>query len=207
MEIRRAGAHALLLDLGEPALVEGWRAELWRRRAAGEFTATEIVPGARTVLLDEVGDPVALAREIRGWPPPAAAGSGGGELVEIPVRYDGPDLESVADLWRVDPDTVVARHLGAEFRVAFCGFAPGFAYMTGLPAALAVPRLPSPRPRVPPGSVGLADVYCGIYPNASPGGWRLIGRTDAVLFDPARPDPALLTPGTRVRFVTSGNGT
>lgn len=201
MEIRRVGVHALLLDLGEAALVEGWRAELWRRRAAGELTATEIVPGASTILVDGVGDPAALARRILGWPPPAPATFAGGTPVEIPVRYDGPDLESVAALWGVDPGIVVARHLGAEFRVAFCGFAPGFAYMTGLPADLAVPRLPSPRPRVPPGSVALADVYCGVYPRASPGGWRLIGRTDAVLFDPDRPDPALLTPGTRVRFV------
>src|SRR5215831_8720493 len=107
MEIRRVGTHALLLDLGEPSLVEGWRAELWRRRAAGELTATEIVPGAITILVDGVSDPAVLARRILGWPPPEPATSAGGALVEIPVRYDGPDLESVAGLWRVDPDTVV----------------------------------------------------------------------------------------------------
>ena len=201
MEIRRAGTRALLLDLGDATLVEAWRDDLWRRRAAGEFTADEIVPGARTVLLDGVADPSALARLLRGWPPPVPAAPAAGSLVEIPVRYDGPDLTSIAELWGVDVRTVVDRHLGTEFRVAFCGFAPGFAYMTGLGADLAVPRLPSPRPRVPPGGVALADVYCGIYPNASPGGWRLIGRTDATLFDPGRREPALLTPGTRVRFI------
>ncbi|GFJ90481.1 hypothetical protein Prum_041230 [Phytohabitans rumicis] len=95
----------------------------------------------------------------------------------------------------------VERLAGTELRVAFCGFAPGFAYLAGLPASWAVPRLASPRPRVPAGSVGLAGEYAGIYPTASPGGWRLVGRTDAVLFDVRRDPPALLAPGTRVRLV------
>jgi KipI family sensor histidine kinase inhibitor len=101
---------------------------------------------------------------------------------------------------------VIARHLATEFRVAFCGFAPGFGYLTGLPAELAVPRLATPRPRVPAGSVGLAGAYTGIYPSASPGGWLLIGRTDVVLFDVAADPPALLGPGARVRFVPVGGG-
>jgi KipI family sensor histidine kinase inhibitor len=201
---RPIGATALLVDLAEdstPEAVESWRAELWRRRAAGDFTAIDIVPGARTVLVDGVADPVGLAEQLAGWAPPMGATSSPGTLVEIPIRYDGPDVSAVAELWGVSGDSVIARHRETEFRVAFCGFAPGFAYMTGLPAELAVRRLDTPRTRVPAGSVALADTYCGIYPRPSPGGWLLIGRTDAVLFDPDREPPALLMPGMRVRFV------
>jgi len=122
-----------------------------------------------------------------------------------PIWYDGPDVAVVARHWGVAEESVVARHQATEFLVAFGGFAPGFAYLTGLPPALAVPRLDTPRTRVPAGSVGLADVYCGIYPTASPGGWLLIGHTDAVLFDPERDPPALLTPGVRVRFVRAAD--
>jgi KipI family sensor histidine kinase inhibitor len=101
----------------------------------------------------------------------------------------------------MSPRAVVAAHTATTFRVGFCGFAPGFAYLTGLPAALAVPRHPTPRTKVPAGSVALADTYCGVYPTESPGGWQLIGRTDVVLFDVAATPPALLVPGVRVRFV------
>jgi KipI family sensor histidine kinase inhibitor len=204
VRIRPVGATALLVDLAEdgtPETVESWRAELWRRRAAGEFDAIDIVPGARTVLVDGVTDRAGLAERLAAWAPPIGATLSPGPLVEIPVRYDGPDLSRVAALWNVSEASAVERHRQTEFRVAFCGFAPGFAYMTGLPLELAVPRLDTPRTRVPPGSVALADTYCGIYPRPSPGGWLLIGRTDAVLFDPDRDPPALLTPGTRVRFV------
>ena len=96
---------------------------------------------------------------------------------------------------------MVARHGGIEFVSAFCGFAPGFAYLAGLPEEYAVPRLDSPRSRVPVGSVGLAGSWCGVYPSESPGGWRLLGHTDLTLWDPDRSEPALLAPGTRVRFV------
>jgi KipI family sensor histidine kinase inhibitor len=204
VRIRPVGATALLVDLAEdgtPETVESWRAELWRRRAAGEFDAIDIVPGARTVLVDGVTDRAGLVESLAAWTPPIGARLSPGPLVEIPVRYDGPDVSRVAALWNVSEASVVERHRQTEFRVAFCGFAPGFAYMTGLPLELAVPRLDTPRTRVPPGSVALADTYCGIYPRPSPGGWLLIGRTDAVLFDPERDPPALLTPGTRVRFV------
>ncbi|MFG2011004.1 allophanate hydrolase subunit 1 [Micromonospora sp. NPDC048868] len=205
MRIRPVGAHALLIDCADADQVEAWRAELWRRRERGELTAVEIVPAATTVLLDGVPDPATAAARIAAWPPrpgaprtEAAAG-----LVEVPVTYDGEDLPLVAEHWGVDVPAVVDQLLRTPFRVAFCGFAPGFAYLTGLPAELAVPRLSTPRSRVPAGSVALAGPYAGIYPAASPGGWLLVGRTAMGLFDVHADPPARLTPGTRVRLVAA----
>ena len=119
---------------------------------------------------------------------------------EIPVRYDGPDLASLAALHGLAPERVVELHTAPEYRVAFLGFVPGFAYLEGLPPALHTPRLAAPRKEVPAGSVGIAGAQTGIYPIATPGGWQLIGRTDAALFDPARTPMSLLQPGDRVRF-------
>jgi KipI family sensor histidine kinase inhibitor len=201
MHTRRLGAAALLIECADGAEVEAWRAELWRRRERGELVAVEIVPGARTVLLDGLANPEETAGLVASWAPPPAASTASGPLIEILVRYDGADLASVASEWEVPVAEAVERIAGAELRVAFCGFAPGFAYMTGLPWR--VPRLDTPRPRVPAGSVGLAGEYAGIYPTASPGGWRLVGSTDAVLFDIDRDPPALLSPGTRVRLVAA----
>ena len=124
--------------------------------------------------------------------------------LEISVRYggaDGPDLADVAARHGLTPADVVELHAGARYRVLFLGFAPGFAYMGGLPAAIATPRRPTPRERVPAGSVGIAGEQTGVYPLAMPGGWNLIGRTDARLFDPDRSQPALFRPGAVVRFV------
>ncbi|HEX6500925.1 MAG TPA: 5-oxoprolinase subunit PxpB [Micromonosporaceae bacterium] len=204
MEVRLAGARALIVECGPD--VAAWRAELYRRREVGDLVATEIVPGARTVLVDGVPDAAGLAARIAGWPAPPPEASTADRLVQVPVVYDGPDLATVARLWHTTPDEVVRRHTGTEFRVAFCGFAPGFGYLTGLPDDLSVPRLPTPRPRVPAGSVGLAGPYTGIYPTASPGGWLLIGRTDIPLLDLERDPPTLLAPGTRVRFVAVAPG-
>ncbi|TYB34837.1 allophanate hydrolase subunit 1 [Micromonospora sp. AP08] len=201
MRIRPVGAHALLLDCDGPEQVEAWRAELWRRRAAGELSAVEIVPAAATVLVDGVPDPAVAAARIAGWTPEGGAVTTGAAEVRVPTVYDGADLPAVAEHWGVDVPAVVERLHRTEFRVAFCGFAPGFAYLTGLPAELAVPRLATPRTRVPAGSVALAGPYAGIYPTASPGGWLLVGRTDLVLFDVHADPPARLTPGTRVRLV------
>lgn len=201
VRVLRVGAHALLLECADPERVEAWRGELWRRRDGGELSAVDIVPGARTILLDGVPDVDAAAASIVGWPAPAGTGAAEGDLLRIPVRYDGPDLPFVAEHWGVPVPEVIRRLSGTPLRVAFCGFAPGFGYLTGLPAQLSVPRLPAPRSRVPAGSVGLAGPYAGIYPTASPGGWRLVGRTDVVLFDVRRDPPALLSPGTRVRLV------
>jgi KipI family sensor histidine kinase inhibitor len=197
MRVRTVGADALLLEVDDPS---AWFAELTRRRDRGELSAVDIVPGARTVMLDGLLDAQATAELVRGWQP-AAVPPGSGPRVQIPVNFDGPDLEDVAQHWGIPTDEVIRRLVELPFHVAFCGFTPGWAYLSGLPEELAVPRLATPRPRVEPGSVGLADRYAGIYPTPSPGGWRLVGRTDVRLFDPGRTPPALLTPGTQVQFV------
>jgi KipI family sensor histidine kinase inhibitor len=221
VRIYEVGWEALLIECDTAASVEAWRALLWRARDEGRLAAREIVPGARTILLDGVPDPAALAGVLGGWSATADAGAGGvggtgavggtggvagtgPRRVVLPTVYDGEDLALVAGYWGVSRREVVDRHLSTEFRVAFCGFAPGFGYLTGLPEELAVPRLATPRTRVPAGSVALAGPYAGVYPGASPGGWLLIGRTDAVLFDPGADPPALLAPGTVVRFVEAG---
>ncbi|MFJ8571617.1 5-oxoprolinase subunit B family protein [[Kitasatospora] papulosa] len=201
VRVLEAGPRALLVELpcGEDA--EAFHAELLRRRAAGELPVREIVPGARTVLLDGVEDR-ALAGRLRSWTvPPLDRGEG--EAVEIPVIYDGPDLADVAEAWGVAVDEVPRLHARTEFRVAFCGFAPGFGYLTGLPGHLSVPRRTTPRTRVPAGALALAGPYTGVYPRTSPGGWQLIGRMPGpeALWDPGREPAALLGPGTRVRFV------
>ncbi|MGK5445288.1 5-oxoprolinase subunit B family protein [Micromonospora sp. URMC 105] len=201
MRIRAVGRHALLLDCDDPGEVEAWRAELWHRRAAGDLDAAEIVPAAATVLLDGVPEPAVAAARIAGWTPRPAAATAATARVEVPTVYDGEDLPVVARHWGATVPEVVRRLRETEFRVAFCGFAPGFAYLTGLPPQCGVPRLASPRTRVPAGSVALAGPYAGIYPTASPGGWLLVGRTDLPLFDVHADPPARLTPGTRVRLV------
>ena len=192
MRIRPAGAHALLIEVDDPA---AWFGDLSRRRAAGELAVVDLVPGARTLLLDGITDVATVTELLRSWPAPTPVPPRDDERVVIPVDYDGADLAAVARLWGTDELGAIARLGGADLSVAFCGFSPGFAYLTGLPAEWAVPRLATPRARVPAGSVGLADSYAGIYPTASPGGWRLVGRTDALLFDPDRSPPALLSPG------------
>jgi KipI family sensor histidine kinase inhibitor len=127
----------------------------------------------------------------------------GDPLVRIPTRYGGehgPDLEAVAAAQGLRPSEVVELHASTEYRVRFLGFVPGFAYLGRLPAAIATPRLDTPRERVPAGSVAIAGEQTAVYPSATPGGWRLIGRTELRVWDPAAASPALLLPGTRVRF-------
>ncbi len=123
-----------------------------------------------------------------------------GRLYEVPVRYDGPDLDRVARQAQLTTSEVIALHASVEYLVYCIGFAPGFSYCGELPAPLETPRLPSPRPRVPAGSVGIAGRQTGIYAVESPGGWNLLGRTDRILFDPAREPPCTLAAGDRVRF-------
>ena len=192
MKIIPVGREALLAEVSSPQDAVALAA--WAR---GRALARDVVPGAETVLFDGVADPDGLAGTVAAW---RRAETMPGPRVEIPVTYDGPDLETVAGHWGCDVEEVVIRHRGTEFVSAFCGFAPGFAYLSGLDAS--VPRLATPRTRVPVGSVALAGVWCGVYPVASPGGWQIIGHTDAELWDPGREEPALLAPGRRVRFVS-----
>jgi KipI family sensor histidine kinase inhibitor len=158
----------------------------------------EIVPAARTVLVVHDGaDPARIAASLDAGsdnlPPPSGT-------VRIPVRYDGPDLEEVAIATGLGVDDVVALHAGATYRVAFCGFLPGFAYLVGLPEQLRLPRRSTPRSRVAAGSVAIADEFSGVYPSASPGGWHLLGRTEVSLWNPDCTPPGLLVPGSDVVF-------
>lgn len=197
------GDDALLIEVSSGDRAQALHAELLRRRAEGTLSVREIVPAARTVLLDGLTDPARLASELTASEvPPTLPRTE--EVIELPVRYDGPDLADVAALWGVSEEAVARIHAGTEFRVAFCGFAPGFGYLTGLPARYDVPRRATPRTSVPAGAVGLAGPYTGVYPRASPGGWQLIGTTDAVLWDHTRVPAALLSPGTSVRFIPVG---
>ncbi|MFI7322886.1 allophanate hydrolase subunit 1 [Streptomyces venezuelae] len=200
MRALSVGERALLVELSDGTEAQALHAELLRRRASGALRVREIVPAARTVLLDGLDDPGRIGAELPGWdipPLPPRAGA----VLEVPVRYDGPDLADVAAHWGVPVAEVARIHSAAEFRVAFCGFAPGFGYLTGLPERYEVPRRATPRTSVPRGSVALAGPYTGVYPRASPGGWQLIGSTDLVLWDHARVPAALLSPGVRVRFM------
>ena len=163
----------------------------------------ELVPGARTVLVHYRASAITprqivasvLSRELE------QRSARGGAVVEIPVHYEGEDLDEVATVLGVTPDDVVRLHTGSDYSVAFTGFAPGFAYLSGGHAALDVPRRPTPRARIPTGSVALAGTFSGVYPRESPGGWQLIGSTDSPMWDLGRERPALLQPGDLVRFV------
>jgi KipI family sensor histidine kinase inhibitor len=161
----------------------------------------DVVPAARTVLLTFVPrtDLVTARRAVLALPVKPGAPPPDGKEIEIAVVYDGPDLDEVGRLTGLGEAGVVEAHTGTPWRVAFGGFAPGFAYLAGGDPRLDVERRAEPRTSVPPGSVGLAGEFSGIYPRASPGGWQLIGHTDAVLWDLER--GALLEPGGTVRFV------
>lgn len=195
VQVRRVGHAALLVTVADAAAALA----LYREAVRREVDALDVVPAACTVLFDGVRDVERLAAAVVTWEVRPAASDA--PPVEVPTSYDGADLEDVARLWDMTREEVVATHTGTWFEVAFCGFAPGFAYCTGLPDRLAVPRLDSPRSRVPAGSVGLAGPFTGVYPTSSPGGWLLLGRTTLDLWDAARDTPASLAPGTRVRFV------
>lgn len=165
----------------------------------------EIVPAARTVLVQfrpgsirrEVLAAQIAARDIHG---PARQA---GRLVEIPVHYNGEDLNDVAVELGISVEEVIQRHTGSDYNVAFCGFAPGFAYLSG-GAGFVVPRRSTPRTRIPAGAVALAGGFSGIYPQASPGGWQILGVTSLKMWDLQRDEPALLKPGYRVRFCDAG---
>lgn len=191
------GPGAALVEVADAE--EAARLAAWLR--SGSWGAVDVVAAARTVLVDGVDADRVRALLPQELPERAAAEAA---HVRVPVRYDGPDLGLVARAWGCDEDEVVRIHTTTEFTAAFSGFAPGFAYLTGLPESRGVRRLESPRPRVPAGSVALAGHWCGIYPTASPGGWLLLGVTELPLWDAARAEPALIPPGTTVTFEALG---
>lgn len=195
--IRPFGEAAFLVDADGPEGAQGLRRTLIAERMDG---VTGLVPGRASLLVEFdplVADPAALEKRLGSVVP---APPGPGRHRRIPVIYDGPDLAEVAELVGQSEPAVIEAHAAVEHRVLFGGFAPGFAYLGGLPESWRIPRLATPRTRTPAGSIAVADGMTGIYPAELPGGWRLIGRTPATLFDPRREPPVYLEPGDRVRF-------
>jgi KipI family sensor histidine kinase inhibitor len=190
------GRRALLAELDD---VLGFQAALEQAPPDG---VVELVPAARTLLVrfdPAVTDAGRLGAALRQVSPVDSRAADAGEVV-IPVVYDGEDLADVSAETGLSVASLVDRHTAGSYVSAFCGFAPGFAYLTGSDPALHVSRRSSPRTRIPPGSVAIAGEYSAVYPSASPGGWRLLGRTDVRVWDVERDPPNLLPPGTRVRF-------
>ncbi|HET8766080.1 MAG TPA: 5-oxoprolinase/urea amidolyase family protein [Pedococcus sp.] len=220
MRVLPSGPRAVLVECADLDEALALHRLLWEHdRPTGLVDA---VPGARTLLLvaasarhlpalrsrveDVDASPLAGAATDRAQSARHGLGHEGPAEVVVPVRYDGPDLRDVADHTGLTPEEVVAAHTGRPWTVGFGGFAPGFAYLAGGDPRLEVPRRGEPRTRVPPGAVGLAGPFSGIYPRSSPGGWQLIGHTDVVLWDLTAEPPALLRPGMQVRFVDAGRG-
>lgn len=197
------GDRALLLEFDNSAEVLAWTEAV---RAADLLGVVDIVPAARTILVKLAGSRyLAPTRQRIGGvqlseEAVAESATPSKADVVIDVVYEGDDLDEVARLTGLSAGEVVAAHTGTLWRVGFSGFAPGFAYLVGGDERLAVPRRSEPRTKVPVGSVGLAGEFSGVYPRESPGGWQLIGRTSAVLWDVLRDPPALLSPGMWVKF-------
>jgi KipI family sensor histidine kinase inhibitor len=207
MNVVPYGDRAVLLDVADrsdaPAVLERVRVAM-----AGRDGVLEVIGGARTVLVevDRATDLTATGEAMLSAANDADGATAiaiNGEIVEIPVDYSGADVGAVAALIGASIDELVRLHTAPLYAVAFCGFSPGFAYLTGLDARLQLPRLPRPRTAVPAGSVGIAGEYTGVYPRSSPGGWRLLGHTDVSIWDLDRTPPALLAPGARVRLVAT----
>jgi KipI family sensor histidine kinase inhibitor len=206
LRIREVGEGALLVEYpGASEDTANRAAVAAARRLSGRPGVLDAVPGARTLYLAVEGplDRSALERELT-----AEAGTQGpGRSIRVPVRYGaehGPDLTELARAKGLTPEELARRHAAASYRVAFLGFAPGFAYCVGLPEELATPRLATPRTRVPAGTLAIGGPYTGIYPSGTPGGWRLIGRSPARLFDPTADPPTLFLPGDRAVFESAG---
>jgi len=195
MRVLPAGDHAVLVELD--ALDEVHRLHHAVLQAG---LAVDSVPGWRTLLLTTDGDPAALAARLPGLASTSPSATVP-VLHEIQVRYDGQDLDDVATACGLSVQEVETLHSSVDYTVAFLGFSRGFPYLAGLPERLHLPRRPTPRTRVPVGSVAIARDQCGIYPAASPGGWHLLGTTDQELFDPTHNPPSPLSPGDLVRFV------
>ncbi|QHC68575.1 carboxyltransferase domain-containing protein [Rathayibacter sp. VKM Ac-2759] len=197
-----SGDRAVLVEVADLDDALALAAALDRDRPAG---VVDLIPAARTVLV--VIDPELLAVSTAAhWIRDTAATATARDADvskgrhEIPVRYDGADLGAVAEALGWSVDELVRRHTATPWRAAFGGFAPGFAYLAALAPWPEIPRRSEPRTSVPAGSVALAGAWSGVYPRSSPGGWQLIGSTEAVLWDVRRTPPALLVPGDEIRF-------
>lgn len=201
--VRAHGDTGVLVEVDDVAQALALHAAL---RAAPPPGLVDLVPAARSVLVrvapgTDLRVVAAAVHAVRVAAPGAVAADDAAPVVEIPVVYDGEDLDEVARLTGLTTGEVVGVHTGQVWTVAFAGFAPGFGYLAGADLRLTVPRLRVPRTSVPAGAVALAGEFSGVYPRASPGGWQLIGRTDHEMWCPDRDPPAVLTPGVRVRFV------
>lgn len=208
-----AGDSAILIELGsevDPEISSMVFALTDLIKVAGLNSDLEVLPTYRSVLV--YYDPLvcsyaemfdAVNGAVEGLVEPINVNSSL-KIVEIPVVYggdDGPDLHFVADHAGMTDDAVIELHSGTDYRVYMLGFSPGFPYLGGLDERIAAPRLKTPRVLVPAGSVGIAESQTGVYPNAGPGGWRIIGRTSVTLFDVNSSTPSLITPATKVRFI------
>ena len=207
--IRPAGDRALLIDTPDLETVLALTQHLADELAAGRLDGVEdLVPAARTVLVrlvpgaDLAGTTTLLHDLVATLQPGAGLGNDAPtDVLLIPVRYDGPDLDEVGDLTGLGRDGVIRAHTGTPWRAAFVGFAPGFAYLAGGDARLVVPRRDEPRTALPAGSVALAGEFSAVYPRESPGGWQLIGTTDLGMWDATVEPPATVQPGRWVQFV------
>ncbi len=204
--IRRYGRSALLIE-ADPDRLADWVAAI--RSMPSADLITDLVPAANTVLVIAAPDDLPTIERSVAALDPQPATTTEFEVVELAVHYDGDDLGDVADASGLSVDEVIRRHVTSSYRVQFCGFAPGFAYLSGLDPVLQLPRRATPRPSVPAGSVAIAGPYAAVYPTPSPGGWHLLGHHDqqlhGPLFDAGRfdrdgEDPTLLVPGRPVRF-------
>jgi KipI family sensor histidine kinase inhibitor len=219
LDLRSVGTSAVLATFDSLAEVVAFRAGLAGAEIAGAGAGaaadaaagtgvTEVVSGARTLLfrfdpdVTDAGRVRSLLSEVRPSRPADDDGRRRAPVV-VPVTYDGEDLDAVADLTAMTPDELVAWHTGQVWTSAFCGFAPGFSYLTGTAPSLDLPRRDTARTTVPSGAVALAGEFSAVYPRTSPGGWQLIGRTDVPMWSLDRTPPALAPAGTRVRFVVA----
>jgi len=206
LDVRPAGTSALILTFGSLADVVAFHGGLDR---AALPAVTEVVSGARTLLVRfDPGrtDAGRLCARLDDVVPVAASGRADDDPVVIPVTYDGEDLDAVAATTGMTTDELVAWHTGQVWTSAFCGFAPGFSYLTGTASSLDLPRRATSRTAVPSGSVALAGEFSAVYPRTSPGGWQLIGRTSVAMWSLDRDPPALAPAGTRIRFVAAARG-
>jgi inhibitor of KinA len=198
------GEAALLLELGDvfDESVAGWAraiADLWELGPAVPAYASVMVSFDPALIDPEIAD--GHARSLLAAGPRFRPTTSASRIIEIPTRYDGADLTDVAQRSSMSVDELIGVHSGREYSAIFLGFLPGFAYCGRLDPRIVAPRLERPRDKVPAGAVAVADGQTSVYPFASPGGWRLIGSTDVVMFDPVAAEPSHIRAGDRVRFV------